>query len=472
MPVRPTVVWFRRDLRVADHPALASAAARGPVVCLWVCDPALLARRHHRAPARLAFLREGLAALDGELRARGGTLVIRVGDPARIVCAVAREVDARRVSWTREISPWGTARDTAVRAALDRAGVAVEEHDGDLVARLGDIPGPAGDGYRVFTPFYRRWAALPVPAQIPAPTRLDCPALGSDRPEALGTTTSPVPAGPAAARAALVAFISGGSADRYAEERDVLDRDAATSHLSAYLRFGMCTDAQIGRALGLPGTLSEGRRAYWRQIGWREFYHHHLARNPDVARMALRPAYRRIAWADDPDGFAAWCAGRTGYPLVDAGMRQLAATGWMHNRARMVCASFLVKDLMIDWRRGERIFMQRLVDGDPANNNGGWQWTAGMGTDAAPYYRVFNPVLQSRRFDPSGQYLRRWVPELRDVPDRWIHEPWRMTGAEQDAAGCVIGSSYPAPIVDHHQRRDQALARYRAAETPGPGGAR
>ena len=472
VPVRPTVVWFRRDLRVADHPALASAAARGPVVCLWVCDPALLARRHHRAPARLAFLRDGLVALDAELRDRGGALVIRSGDPVRIVPAMAREVDAQSVAWTREISPWGTARDAAVAVALAAVGVDTHEHDGDLVARPADIPGPSGDGYRVFTPFFRQWSALAVPAHIPAPDRLDGPDLWSEHPAALGSVASPVVAGPAAARAALVSFVSGGSADGYVEGRDALERDAATSHLSAYLRFGMCTGAQIGRALGLPGGLSAGRHAFWRQIAWREFYHHHLARNPDVARMALRASYRRIAWADDPAGFAAWCAGRTGYPLVDAGMRQLDASGWMHNRARMVCASFLVKDLLIDWRRGERVFMQRLVDGDPANNNGGWQWTAGTGTDAAPYYRIFNPVLQSRRFDPSGTYLRRWVPELRDVPERWIHEPWRMTDVEQRAAGCVIGSDYPAPIVDHHARRDLALARYRAAEAPGPDGGR
>ncbi len=471
MPAPPTVVWFRRDLRVADHPALSSAAARGPVVCLWVCDPALLARRHHHAPLRLAFLRDGLTALDGELRARGGALAIRIGDPAHVVPELAREVGADTVAWTREISPWGRARDAAVRTALDAAGVATHEHDGDLVARLDDIPGPAGEGYRVFAPFFRHWCALPVPAHIPAPRQLEGRPVASAHPDMLGSIASPIAAGPGAARGALVAFITGGSADAYADERDALARDA-TSHLSAYLRFGMCTGAQVGRALGLPGVLSAGRQAFWRQIGWREFYHHHLARNPDVARMAWRTPLRAITWEDDPDGLAAWCAGRTGYPLVDAGMRQLAASGWMHNRARMVCASFLVKDLLIDWRRGERVFMQRLVDGDPASNNGGWQWTAGTGTDAAPYYRIFNPVLQSRRFDPSGEYVRRWVPELRHVPDRWIHEPWRMTDAEQRQAGCVVGSDYPSPIVDHNAQRGRAMEHYRAAEALDPDGAR
>jgi deoxyribodipyrimidine photo-lyase len=235
----------------------------------------------------------------------------------------------------------------------------------------------------------------------------------------------------------------------------------ATSHLSAYLRLGMCTPAQIGRALGLPGALSAGREAFWRQICWREFYHHHLARHPEVARTALRADLRAIEWDDDPGHLAAWTAGETGYPIVDAGMRQLAETGWIHNRARMVVASFLVKDLLIDWRRGETVFMQGLVDGDPANNNGGWQWTAGTGTDAAPYFRILSPTRQGERFDPAGAYVRRFVPALRDVPAARIHEPWRMTAEEQRGAGCRIGSDYPAPRVDHRERRELALDRYR-----------
>jgi deoxyribodipyrimidine photo-lyase len=271
-----------------------------------------------------------------------------------------------------------------------------------------------------------------------------------------------VPAGPAAARQAIVEFITSGAADRYGDARDELGRDG-TSHLSTYLRFGMCTTAQIGRALGLPGALSPGRQAFWRQLCWREFYAHHLARTPQVATAALREDLRNIAWDNDPAHIEAWRAGRTGYPLVDAAMRQLAECGWVHNRARMVTASFLVKDLLVDWRIGETIFMQGLIDGDPANNNGGWQWVAGTGTDAAPYFRVLNPVLQAKRFDPDGHYVRRYIPQLRDVPTKWIFEPWRMSAADQQAAGCVIGSDYPAPIVEHKTARVRALARYEAA---------
>ncbi|MFN8123978.1 MAG: FAD-binding domain-containing protein [Thermoleophilia bacterium] len=203
--------------------------------------------------------------------------------------------------------------------------------------------------------------------------------------------------------------------------------------------------------------------AFWRQVCWREFYHHHLYRHPEVARMALQPKLRDVRWDHDPVLLEAWRAGRTGYPFVDAGMRQLAAEGWVHNRARMVVASFLVKDLLIDWRVGETVFMQGLLDGDPANNNGGWQWTAGTGTDAAPYFRVFNPVLQGKKFDPDGAYVRRWVPELRDVPDERVHEPWRMTEEQQRAAGCVLGRDYPHRVVDHAERREAVLERYREA---------
>jgi len=469
MPSPATVVWFRRDLRVDDHPALAGAATRGPVVCVWIADPVLLGRRHHRAPARRAFLRAGLTALDAELRDRGGALVIRTGDPAEVLPAVATEAGADAIAWTREVSPFGAARDARVAQALTDRGLGVLDYEGDLVARLEDIPGPDGAGYRVFTPFFRVWSLIAVPRYLPAPPALEGPMLGSDGLEELGTAASPLPSGPAAARAALVAFLRGGHADRYdsARDRPALD---GTSRLSAYLRFGMCTGAQVGRALGLPGELGPGRAAFWRQIAWREFYHHHLARHPHVACQALRAHVRDIAWSNDPAWLSAWRVGQTGYPLVDAGMRQLAGEGWMHNRARMVAASFLVKDLLVDWRRGETVFMQGLIDGDPASNNGGWQWTAGTGTDAAPYYRVFNPVLQSKKFDPDGEYIRRWVPELRGVPDRLIHEPWRMTAADQRAAGCVIGADYPAPIVDHRAQRELALARYRAAEPPRAGG--
>jgi deoxyribodipyrimidine photo-lyase len=225
----------------------------------------------------------------------------------------------------------------------------------------------------------------------------------------------------------------------------------------------MCTAREIAREIGLPAPLGAGAAAFWRQVAWREFFHHLLLRHPGAARASLRPALRRVRWAADDAAFEAWRRGETGYPLVDAAMRQLAAEGWIHNRARLVAASFLVKDLLLDWRRGETVFMQGLLDGDPACNNGGWQWVAGTGTDAAPYFRVFSPALQGRRHDPEGTYVRRYVPELRGVPARRIHEPWTLSAQEQRAAGCRIGVDYPAPRVDHAERRAAVLDLYRRA---------
>jgi deoxyribodipyrimidine photo-lyase len=453
-------MWFRRDLRVADHPALSGAAAHGEVVCLWVVDPQILGRHHHRAPERLRFLRAGLIALDAELRRLGVPLVIRRGRPEDIVPQVAAEAGASRVHLTREISPLGRARDDRVATAVAAAGLELESFGGDLLAEPGDLAGSSGNGYLVFTPFSRAWGAIGVPPLLEAPA-LTGPTLPSESLDALGSGDPQIAAGPAAARAALVAFITSGRADRYGDARNAL-ADDGTSRLSAYLRFGMTSPAQIGRALGLPGEISAGRHAFWRQICWRDFYHHHLRRHPEVSRMALRPAFRHIEWDNDLGDLGAWERGETGFPIVDAGMRQLAAQGWMHNRARMITASFLVKDLLIDWRRGESVFMRGLLDGDPANNNGGWQWTAGTGTDAAPYFRVFNPTLQAQKFDSAGAYVRRWVPELREVPDNRIHEPWRLTAEEQRAAGCRLGSDYPLPRVDHALRRREVLQRYRA----------
>lgn len=459
----PTVVWFRSDLRVADHPALTDAARRGEVVCLFVLDPAILARRHHTSPNRLRFLRQGLEQLDSALFACGSELIVRVGNPQTVVVDVAREARARQVSVTRAISPLGQRRDAAVGAALAAEGVAFVTHDGDLVVPPEELAGSSGNGYKVFTPFHRAWETHPIPAHIPAPERLTGPMLRSEGLTSLPGGEPLIPAGPDAARDALVAFIRFGNADDYRESRDLMAADR-TSHLSAYLRFGMCTGAQIGRALGLPGTLTPGRAAFWRQVAWREFYHHLLARHPYVATMAFQERYRSMTWEAADDHFAAWSTGRTGYPIVDAGMRQLIQTGWMHNRTRMITASFLVKDLMIDWRRGETVFMQHLLDGDPANNNGGWQWTAGTGTDAAPYFRILNPTLQGKRFDPTGEYVRRYVPELAHVPDSRIHEPWRMSDAEQVVAHCRVGIDYPHRIVDHHERRPLILERYKETE--------
>ena len=458
-----TIMWFRRDLRVDDHPALAASAARGHVVALWVADPALLRAPHHRAPARLRFLRACLEALDAELRALGIALVVRSGPPHEVVPGVARDAGADAVYVTGDVTPYSRRRDEAVAAALGRDGVGFTAIGGPWRLPLDAVAGSSGNGYLVFTPYFRAWDAHPVAGRIPPPDALAGPALDSDGLDALPDGAPPIPAGPAAARSRLEDFIRSGAVDRYGEARDIPGTDG-TSHLSADLRMGVLSPSQVGRAIGGARGIPDARQPFWRQLAWRDFYAHHMARHPGVAAAALKPAFREITWDDDPALLAAWREGRTGFPLCDAGMRQMAATGWMHNRARMLAASVLVKDLLIDWRRGEAVFMRGLVDGDPANNNGGWQWTAGTGTDAAPYFRVFNPVLQAKRFDPDGSYVRQWIPELRDVPDSHIHEPWRMDIDTQRASNCMIGVDYPAPIVEHALRRVEAIDRYKDAD--------
>ena len=269
----------------------------------------------------------------------------------------------------------------------------------------------------------------------------------------------PLP-GEAAARERLGRWIASAALPAYAEGRNRLDAEG-TSRLSADLKLGTLSPLEVLLAAEGPG---DGRRVYVSELAWREFYVHVLWHFPHVVGSAFRPAYDAVPWIDDPAGLAAWREGRTGYPVVDAAMRQLAGSGWMHNRARMIAASFLAKDLLVDWRAGEAHFMRHLFDGDVASNNGGWQWTAGTGTDAAPYFRVFNPVSQGRKFDPTGAYVRRWVPELARVPDAYVHEPWTMPPDVQAASGCVIGRDYPAPIVDHAAARERALAAYAVAK--------
>jgi deoxyribodipyrimidine photo-lyase len=329
--------------------------------------------------------------------------------------------------------------------------------------------------YTVFTPFSRAWRALAQPGPSGALTLGDLatPPLASD-----DLPDVPPPGyfwpGELHAQETLDGFAVGADAPiyAYAQGRDRLDWDG-TSAISPYLRFGMLSASQavaaaqaaIARAPHAEGRA--GAEAWLNELIWREFFIAILYHFPHVRQQAFRPELRDVAWTGDETAFAAWREGRTGYPVVDAAMRQLAATGWMHNRARMITASFLVKDLLVDWRQGEAWFMQHLVDGDPAANNGGWQWVAGVGTDAAPYFRVFNPTLQAVKYDPYGAFVRAWVPELRRVPDEYVHEPWRMSASEQRDAQCHIGQDYPAPIVDHAFARNRALATYRQAKPAG-----
>lgn len=441
------VVWFRRDLRLDDNPALAAAAARhDEVVCLYVLDDRLLDRA---GPHRRRQLLADLDGLDAELAAHGGRLLVRRGDPVRVVPAVARDVGA--VYWNDDVTPFAAARDAAVRAALE---VPVDSWWGHLVLPPGSVCTAKGAVSRVFTPFFRRWQATPWdPWPSPGEARLlDEVGEGVPAPDA----APPRAGGPRAAAERLQTFLA--RVDGYDDQRDRIDLDG-TSELSADLRFGTLSPRQVVEAVG---TATPGRAAFVRQLAWRDWYAHLLHEQPGLVDHAQRPEYDRIAWRDDAAGFTAWCSGQTGYPVVDANMRQLRATGWMHNRARMIVASFLVKDLLVDWRRGERWFRHWLTDADVPQNAGNWQWVAGTGPDAAPYFRVFNPVTQSRSFDPDGVHIRTWVPELAGLAGDAVHAPWLAGPLELAAAGVVLGETYPHRVVEHAEARDRAVAAYRA----------
>ena len=468
-PARVALLWLRRDLRLHDHPALAAALDGAQhVVPAYVLDPRLL--EGPRASAnRNWYLLHTLAELAESLAARGAPLVVRTGRPEEAIPQLADEAGAAAVLATRDVSPFSRARDRAVGEALAASGRRLHLKRGLLVAEPEEVQTDDGRPLTVFTPFSRRWAAVPRRDLLDAPD-----AISSLPPGALASEPIPAPPDPtadpallprpgeAAARERLARWAASPALGAYADGRNDLAAEG-TSRLSADLKFGTLSPLEVLQAAEGPG---DGRRVFVSELCWREFYAHVLWHFPHVVRGAYRPAYDAVPWVDDAPGLAAWRAGRTGYPVVDAALRQLATSGWMHNRARMIAASFLAKDLLVDWRHGEAHYLAHLVDGDVAANNGGWQWTAGTGTDAAPYFRVFNPVSQGRRFDPHGAYVRRWVPELARVPDAHVHEPWTMPPDVQAAAGCVIGRDYPAPIVDHAAARERALAAYAAARAP------
>lgn len=457
------IVWFRRDLRVHDHPALRAAlAAHERVVPVFCLDDRLLHGRH-ASGARTQFLLECLADLDASLRERGGGLVVRHGPPERELPALANELGAAHVHFTSDVSPFARRRGERVREAA--AGVELHGHPGlGAVDDAGALRTVSGRPYTVFTPFHRTWEragrreVLGAPRELaPLPSRLAkgrIPALGS-----LGLSQEvqePPRGGEREARERLSRFLASRVLG-YGSGRDELDEDA-TSRLSPYLRFGCISPREVESRL----PSGDGAAAFRRQLCWRDFHQQVLLHFPENARREFQERYRGLRWSRARVAFERWCEGRTGFPLVDAAMRQLRRDGWMHNRARLVVGSFLTKDLGIDWRWGERHFMRLLVDGDEANNNGNWQWIASVGTDPAPVFRrIYNPTRQMESYDPRGAYVRRYVPELAGVPDEHLREPWKMPRELQREVGCVIGRDYPEPIVDHAQARHEALARYR-----------
>ena len=473
------IVWFRRDLRVRDNAALHEACRQAEqVVPLFVFDEAILGRSDTGA-ARVAFLIDALHVLDANLQKRGGRLVIRRGQALEQVRRAVTDFGADGVFFHREYEPHGRERDATVQKALAEAGKVGEAFPGVALFEPEQIRSQEGHPYTVFGPYKRAWFSLPAALPHPAPAHVPVPAeaRGERLPQASDLTFHTGQTfecgGEDAAHALMQEFLQHNIRD-YDTRRDMLAEDA-TSRLSKHLHLGtLCPRTVVAAVRGAGQDHARGRNAetqgehrqepghsgFLTELAWHDFYLHILYHFPHVAGGAFKPQFDAIPWENDESLFAAWKEGQTGYPVVDAAMRQLRGEAWMHNRSRMIVASFLTKDLLIDWRWGERHFMQQLVDGDQAANNGGWQWAAGTGTDPQPFFRIFNPTLQGKKFDPQGVYVRRWVPELARVPDKFIHEPWRLSPLEREAAGC---DGYPTPLVDHAQQRLRALAMYEKA---------
>lgn len=482
-------MWFRSDLRTADNTALAAAArervgsgaggGEGGVIGVYVITPGQW-RDHDWAAVKVEFVLRTLAALSRDLAALNIPLLIRSVDRftgvPRLLVNLAREHGCGRVHFNREYEVNEAARDEAVGAAFEKAGLGVHMHHDQTVLAPDELATQAGNFYTVFGAFRRSWVkrleetgqGQAGPALRAAPAKQAGTGVEPDAPPARvpgfesGVDPGLWPAGERAAIDRLHAFVEHKIED-YDQARDVPIL-AMTSTLSPYLACGAISVRQcLAEAMAANGgTLDNPKRpgaTRWiSELVWREFYRHVLVGFPRVSmNRAFQPGTGKVRWRDDPEGFKAWCEGRTGFPIVDAGMRQLRATGWMHNRLRMITAMFLTKDLLIDWRLGERFFMQNLVDGDLANNNGGWQWSASTGTDAAPYFRVFNPTSQSKKVDPDGEFIRRWVPELAKVEGKAVHDPSELS----ELARARLG--YPAPIVDHAKARVRVIEAFEAA---------
>ena len=468
----PLLLWLRDDLRLADHPAVHAAAQSGaPVLPVYVLDDETPGQRPMGGAARW-WLHGSLDALDRRLEARGSRLTLRRGAAEAALPSLAAETGAKAVLWTRSYEPEMQARDRRVDAALRQRGVEPNSVSGNLLIEPGTLVTQGGGPFKVFTPFWKALRARcrpgsprPLPERLAAPQswpgtdRLDAWGLQPKRPDWATGFRIWTP-GEAGAAERLARFLDGGL-QGYAAGRDRPDRPG-TSQLSPHLRFGELSAAQLWRAVedavargAAPASDGE---ACLRELGWREFCRHLLFHFSDLPKAPWRAEFRRFPWRDDPAALKAWQLGQTGYPIVDAGMRELWATGWMHNRVRMIAASFLTKHLLIPWQEGEAWFWDTLVDADAANNAANWQWVAGSGADAAPYFRIFNPVLQGERFDPQGDYVRRWVPELSRLPAPDIHRPWTSDGLR--SAGVILGKTYPEPIVDHAAARRRALAAY------------
>ncbi|MCB2179716.1 DNA photolyase family protein [bacterium] len=464
--------WLRRDLRLHDNSALQAALkSSSNILPVFILDPNLWQGKFF-SPQRADFLLSNLQTLDQQLQKIGSHLVIRRGRPLEQLRNLIREFNAQTIFAETDFTPYACQRDAQIARQLPLKLVG-----GTLAIHPEEILKADGQPYQVYTPFMRRWKAhlaqsrfttTPPPDHIRTQTNITSDLLP---PLKNAANLHDFPSGETEALQRLEKFTLEKTAPihDYAQTRDFPDL-SGTSQLSPYLHLGIISPRlPIQRAIQTMHAANSTRQkdsaeTWLNELIWREFYTYILYHFPSARKHAFHPQYREIPWQNDPNDFSAWITGATGYPLVDAGMRQLAFTGWMHNRLRMVTASFLVKNLLIDWQWGESWFMQNLLDGDIASNNGGWQWVAGTGTDAAPYFRIFNPISQSRKFDPDGAFIRKWVPELRNVPNKYIHTPWEMDTATQQQAHLRMGEDYPLPIIDLAFSRQRAIEAYQSSK--------
>ncbi|MBI1284023.1 MAG: deoxyribodipyrimidine photo-lyase [Thiobacillus sp.] len=464
------LVWFRRDLRDYDHAALYHALKRSrQVFCAFVFDRAILDALPGPADRRVEFIHASVTELQQSLQSGGGGLIIRHGIARDEIVQLAAELGVDSVFFNHDDDPAALARDAAVEAALHVQGVAVQHYKDTVIFERDEVLTAAGKPFSVFTPYRNAWLKALTPYYLRAypvdayAGRLAARSSAIPSLRAMGFVSGNL------AGLKLSAGTTGGAKllddflqriDRYQEARD-FPAIKGTSYLSAHLRFGTVSIRQLAAAAWQQG--GRGAQTWLSELIWRDFYHQILWHRPDVAAgHSFKPQYDALPWPNPPGHFEAWCEGRTGYPLVDAAMRQLNRTGYMHNRLRMLSASFLTKDLLVDWRLGERYFADTLIDFDLAANNGGWQWAASVGCDAQPWFRIFNPVTQSEKFDPQGAFIRRYLPELAAVPDKYIHAPWTLPASEQERIGMVVGKAYPGPIVDHAAQRQRVLALFRS----------
>lgn len=472
-----SIVWFRQDLRLADQPALTAAAQQGePIIPVYIWETSEKKSGVPGAASRW-WLHQSLQQLQKSLAAKGGRLIVRKGQALLVLIELARECHAKQIYWNRCYEPQIRKRDASVLRGLKKDGLRVETFKAQLLHEPDEVKNKAGQPFKVFTPFYRYYLSLEEPSRaLPVPRKLRWPRkwphsmnirqlqLEPKVDWAIGLRNSWKP-GEAGAKRRLDRFVENKIA-LYSDHRDRPDLEG-TSRLSPHLHFGEISPRSLWQSviaatrIQRKRVVSGGAEEFLRQVVWREFASHLLHHFPDTTSQPLRKEFAHFGWSKSKTNLLAWQKGQTGYPIVDAGMRELWHTGWMHNRVRLIVASFLVKDLLIHWREGERWFWDTLVDADLANNILGWQWTAGCGADAAPFFRVFNPVTQGRKFDPNGDYVRHWIPELSRLPTQWIHAPWMASRETMSSLKIKLGTDYPHPIVQHDAARKRALAAFK-----------